>query len=90
MLYKEISGLNGEGVKELFEEAIKLLLFDIKNIHEDKKLFDIPLSAYKSIENEINLSAEEKSYHSDEYKKEINRINKKRRFCLCCYRCTIF
>ena len=90
MLYKEISGLSGEGVKELFEDVIKLLLFDITNIKEDKKPFDVPLSAYKGIENEINLSSDEKSYHSDEYKKEINRINKKRRVHLCCYRCTIF
>ena len=90
MLYKEISGLSGEGVKDLFEDAIKLLLFDISNIKEDKKPFDVSLSAYKGIEDEFNLSTDKKSYHSDEYKKEINRINKKRKVYLCCYRCTIF
>ena len=90
ILNKEISGLNGEGVKELFEDVIKILYFDIKNMENDAKVFDVGLNYYKDVENEINLSTKENSYHSDEYKKEINRINKKRKVYLCCYRCSIF
>ena len=90
MLNKEISGLSGEGVKELFEDAIKLLLFDIQIIKEDNKVFNGPLSEFKGIENDINLSSQIKSYYNEEYKKEIKRINKKRKVYLCCYRCAIF
>ena len=43
LLNKEISGLNGEGVIELFDEAIKLLYNDIINLEEDSKEFDSSL-----------------------------------------------
>ena len=89
LLYKEISGLNGEGVMELFEEAIKLLYNDITNLEEDAKEFDTSLSFSKNIEDELNLSSTGQSYHSNEYKKEIIKINKKR-ICFCCPRCVIF
>ena len=87
LLHKEISGLTGEGVMELFEEIILILYKDINNMQEDGKGLDIT-SLSKNIENELNLSSRQ-SYHSDDYKKEINKINKKRKF-LCCYRCNIF
>jgi len=89
LLNKEISGLNGEGVMELFEEAIKLLYNDITNLEEDAKEFDTSLSFSKNIEDELNLSSTGQSYHSNEYKKEIIKINKKR-ICFCCPRCVIF
>jgi len=89
LLNKEISGLNGEGVMELFDEAIKLLYNDITNMDEDVKEFDISESFYKNIEDELNLSSTGQSYHSNEYKKEIKKINKKR-ICFCCPRCEIF
>ena len=88
-LNKEISGLNGEGVMELFEETIKLLYVDIINMEEDGKEFDTSYSFYKNIETELNLSSTGQSYHSNEYKKEIYKINKKR-CCFCCPRCVIF
>ena len=88
-LNKEISGLNGEGVMELFEEAIKLLYHDITNMEEDAKEFGSSLSFYKNIEDELNLSPTEQSYHSNEYEKEINKINKKKTY-FCCARCEIF
>lgn len=90
MFYKEISGVRGEGVKELFEDTLKLLFFDVNNMENDNKMFDVSLSYYKSLENEINLSYQEKSYHNKEYKKEIKKINKKRRANFCCLNCTIF
>ena len=89
LLNKEISGLNGEGVRELFEEAIKLLYNDITNLEEDAKEFDTSLFFSKNIEDELNLSSTGQSYHSNEYKKEIIKINKKR-ICFCCPRCVIF
>ena len=88
-LNKEISGLNGEGVMELFEETIKLLYADVINMEEDGREFDTSVSFYKNIETELNLSSTGQSYHSNEYKKEINKINKKR-CCFCCPRCVIF
>ena len=88
-LNKEISGLNGEGVIELFEETVKLLFVDIINMEEDGREFDTSVSFYKNIETELNLSSPGKSYHSNEYKKEINKINKKR-CCFICPRCMIF
>ena len=87
ILHKEISGLSGEGVMELFEEIVLILYKDINNLQEDGKELDIT-SLSKNIEKELNLSSRQ-SYHSDDYKKEINKINKKRKF-LCCYRCNIF
>ena len=89
LLKKEISGLNGEGVIELFEEAIKLLYNDITNLEEDAKEYDTSLSFYKNIEDELDLNSSGQSYHSNEYKKEIDKINKKR-ICFCCPRCEIF
>jgi GTPase SAR1 family protein len=89
LLKKEISGLNGEGVIELFEEAIKLLYNDITNLEEDAKEYDTSLSFYKNIEDELNLNSSGQSYHSREYKKEIDKINKKR-ICFFCPRCEIF
>jgi GTPase SAR1 family protein len=88
-LNKEISGLYGEGVMELFEETIKLLYVDIINMEEDGREFDTSISFYKNIETELNLSSTGQSYHSNEYKKEINKINKKR-CCFFCPRCEIF
>ena len=87
ILHREISGLSGEGVMELFEEVVLILYKDINNLQEDGKELDIT-SLSKNIEKELNLSSRQ-SYHSDDYKKEINKINKKRKF-LCCYRCNIF
>ena len=72
---------------ELFEEIVLILYKDINNLQEDGKELDIT-SLSKNIEKELNLSSRQ-SYHSDDYKKEINKINKKRKF-LCCYRCNIF
>ena len=89
LLNKEISGLNGEGVNELFDEAIKLLYNDIINLEEDSKEFDSSLFFYKNIEDELNLNSPEQSYHSNEYKKKINKINKKSLW-FCCPRCEIF
>jgi len=88
-LNKEISGLNGEGVTELFEETVKLLFVDIINMEEDGREFDTSVSFYKNIETELNLSSTGQSYHSNEYKKEIYKINKKR-CCFICPRCMIF
>ena len=89
LLNKEISGINGEGVIELFDETIKLLYNDIINLEEDSKEFDSSLFFYKNIEDELNINSSEESYHSNEYKKKINKINKKR-FFFCCPRCEIF
>ena len=89
ILNKEISGLNGDGVMELFEEITILLYNDITNFEEDAKEFDVSLSFYKNIENELNLSNTGQSYYNDEYKKEINKINKKKRAYFCCYKCEI-
>ena len=72
---------------ELFEEVVLILYKDINNLQEDGKELNIT-SLSKNIENELNLSSRQ-SYHSDDYKKEINKINKKRKF-VCCYRCNIF
>ena len=68
MFYKEISGVRGEGVKELFEDTLKLLFFDVNNMENDNKMFDVSLSYYKNLVLEINLSYQEKSYHNKEYK----------------------
>ena len=89
IINREISGLNGDGVMELFEEVINLLYNDITNLEEDAKEFDVSYSFYKNIESELNLSNTGQSYHSNEYKKEINKINKKRSVYFCCYRCEI-
>ncbi len=86
----EISGITGEGVIQLFENIIILLFNDIKNLEEDVKEFDISFSFYKNLEQELNISSAGQSYHSNEYKKEIKKINKRRRFSLCCFRCSIF
>ena len=89
ILENEISGMTGEGVMQLFEDVIKLLFNDIENMEEDVKEFDISLSFYKSIEKDLNISSSGQSYHSNEYRKEINKINKKNS-CCCCTRCSIF
>lgn len=86
----DISGLSGEGVMELFEKTINILYSEITNMEEGAKEFDVSMSFDKNIENELNLSSTGQSYHSNEYKKEIDKINKKRKICLCCYKCTIF
>ena len=88
ILHKEISGLTGEGVMELLEEIVLILFKDIKTIQEDEKQLSNTASFSKNIENELNLSTRQ-SYHSDDYMKEINKINKRRKF-LCCYSCNIF
>ena len=88
IMHWEISGYSGEGVMELFEEIVYILFKDIKTIQEDEKQLNDTSSFSKNIENELNLSSRQ-SYHSDDYKKEINKINKKRKI-LCCYRCNIF
>ena len=90
VLHKEISGLTGEGVMQLCENIISLLFNDIKNMEENAKEFDVNLSFYKNIETELNLSSAGQSYHSDDYKKEINKINKKRNGFFWCFRCSIF
>ena len=72
---------------ELFEEIILILYKDINNLQENGKELDI-ISLSKNIEKELNLSSRQ-SYHSNDYKKEINKINKKR-CCFCCPRCVIF
>ena len=90
LLNKEISGLTGEGVFQLCETVINILFNDIKNMEDDAKDFDVSLSFYKNIENDLNISSSGKSYHSDDYKKQINKINRKRKVYFCCFRCTIF
>ena len=89
ILKNEISGLTGEGVMQLLEESINILFNDIKSMEEDAKEFDVSLSFSRNIENELNFSSSGQSYHSNEYKKEVNKINKKRRVFLCCHRCSI-
>lgn len=88
ILNKEISGISGEGIKELFEELIIILYNDIRNFEIENKEFDVSISFSKSIENELNLSSSGRSYHSEDYKKEITKINKKRNG-YCCIRCNI-
>lgn len=89
ILKNEISGLTGEGVMQLLEESINILFNDIKSMEEDAKEFDVSLSFSQNIEKELNFSSSGQSYHSNEYKKEVNKINKKRRVFLCCHRCSI-
>ena len=89
-LHKEISGLTGEGVFQLLENVINLLFNDIKNMEYDAKKIDNSLSFYKNNETELNISFSGRSYHSKDYKKEIAKINKKRKVYFCCYRCSIF
>lgn len=89
ILKNEISGLTGEGVMQLLEESINILFNDIKSMEEDAKEFDVSLSFSQNIEKELNFSSSGQSYHSNEYKKEVNKINKKRRLFLCCHRCSI-
>ena len=90
IMNKEISGISGEGVKELFKDLIIILYNDIQNLENENKEMDLSFSFYKNIENELNLSSSGRSsYHSEDYKKEIDKINKKRNG-YCCIRCTIF
>ena len=89
ILNKEISGISGEGIKELFEDIIIILYSDIQNFEIENKEFDVSLSFCKNLETELNLSSSGRSYHSKDYKKEVNKINKKRSG-FCCIRCIIF
>ena len=90
VLNKEISGLTGEGVFQLCENVINILFNDIRSMEDEAKDFDVSLSFYKNIESDLNISSSGKSYHSDDYKKEINKINRKRKVFFCCFRCSIF
>ena len=89
ILNKEISGISGEGIKELFEDIIIILYSDIQNFEIENKEFDVSLSFCKNLETELNLSSSGRSYHSKDYKKEVNKINKTRSG-FCCIRCIIF
>ena len=83
----EISSINGENILKLFKEITKILLDDFKE-KEGTSLSDISnQSIYeeKFYNNDAILSnmKRKKSYMDEDYKEEVNKINKKKTCYLC-------
>lgn len=83
----EISSINGENILKLFKEITKILLDDFKE-KEGISLSDISnQSIYeeKFYNNDAILSnmKRKKSYMDEDYKEEVNKINKKKTCYLC-------
>ena len=83
----EISSINGENILKLFKEITKILLDDFKE-KEGISLSDISnQSNYeeKFYNNDAILSnmKRKKSYMDEDYKEEVNKINKKKTCYLC-------
>ena len=83
-LKKEISGLNGFNLEELFDEISSLLyktVKDLENVGHEQYQTENDLSL---IDNKIEI-ANRQSYFDDEYKNEVNKINKTNNKGCCLY-----
>ena len=85
-LYKNISSLTGDGVITFFDEIVKILYGDVRNMEKNVKESEKNLSNYKNIEAALNFNRSDSQYHNKEYQKEIIKINNKK----CCLLCNIF
>ena len=89
-IVKEISGLSGYGLAELFKDVIRELYIDIKSIETSVKEVNT-IDETDSFEREIDID-KRKSYYDKAYKKEIHKINRikhKPKVCFC-VNCGIF
>lgn len=84
-LVKDISGLTGFGLNELFNDLINDLYINLENI--ESKIKDINLANdVSNYETDLEVIGKN-SYYDKEYKEEIHRINKPKG--ACCF-CSIF
>ena len=84
-IVKEISGLNGYGLADLFNEVITELYIEIENIETSTKELD-GLEESHYFEGDLDIERK-RSYYDIAYKKEIHKINRiknKSRVCLNC------
>ena len=94
-LFKEICSIQGDNIKNLLEDIVKSLYKPIKNEENGYLKFSYNESLFNSIKSmhSIFSNIQKNEYIDNEYKEEINNINKKKcckcQCCKCCC-CIIF
>ena len=93
-LFKEISSIKGDNIKNLLQDIIKSLYKPINNEENGCLKFSYNDSLFNSVKKASFFSnSQENQYIDNEYKEEIDNLNKKKcckcQCCKCCC-CIIF